>query len=707
MGPPPQLINRRRAVPPSTFTFQSMRRARRRCWLAWVALGWLAVHPRLVLAQALPADPATLLTLEQPGLIRQSIYHREILVDPTCKQTLASALAADWSAASDQQWPDALQGCYWLRERIRTPDTLAPILAETGYHSHSELWMMLGDSVVARHTMGNELPLKRRANPVIWVSAYRNTTPLCLRESSLSLKPATTYTIVYRARDPYGASVFGKNAPLRLSFYDAGEMQAASVFHQKASYALAGSLLALLLYHLLQLFVYKSRVNAVFCALLASVLAYVSYENFLLHDLFRGRVFRESVLIVFGELSQVLMFLLTRVILVQKLPGTRAIRVLDVLMVAKLAEMVVWLGCFQLRYAGVEALTPWMSVLPDVFRLSTIACLLIYFGTVALLAFRIRGWATRAILFGNVALTLSVVVYVMQAFLHDYTDFAVVQLFLDAVDPILNYCVEIGIVAMSLCFSLSVAILTKERERDLEQRFVQQLADTEMSALRAQMNPHFLFNGLNSIKLFVIQNRPEEASLYLSKFAGLIRLVLENSKSSLIPLERELEALRLYLELEALRFEGKFSYRIDVDEEVAAELVQVPPTLLQPYVENAIWHGLLQRDAPGGHVAIRIETLGAHRTRFVIEDNGIGRAAALAVKSRSATTHKSLGLKITTDRLRLLRERYGLHAEVLIDDLHESGRPTGTRVTIQLQHIPPEEAKQMRRLPAKPAGSSP
>lgn len=638
----------------------------------------------------------TTIQLADGLLVGQSIYHSEILFDPDCEQTLAAALTQSWSTTTSDQWPDALEGCYWLRERIRLPDGSRDIVAGTGYHSYSDLWVMQGDSVVSHHVTGNELPLKQRANSSIWVSAYRNTVPL-------SLKPATDYTLVYRARDPYGSSIFGKNAPLRLSFYDAAALREASVFHQKASYALAGSLLALLLYHLLQLFVYKSRVNAVFCRLLASVLSYVCYENFLLHDLFPGRVFRESVLIVFGELSQVLLFLLTRVVFAEKSPGTRALRVLNVLIGAKVLEMLVWLGCFEMRYGGVEGLTPWLSVLPDVFRLSTIACLLVYFGTVALLAFRIRGLATRAILLGNVALTVAVIVYVAQAFLHDYTAFALVRVFMAIVDPILNYCVEIGIVAMSLCFSLSVAILTKERERDIEQRFVQQLADTEMSALRAQMNPHFLFNGLNSIKLFVIQNRPEEASVYLSKFAGLIRLILENSKESLIPLERELETLRLYLEMEQLRFETRFTYEVIVDEDIAEELVEVPPTLLQPYVENAIWHGLLHRPTPGGHVQVSVREAGERSYRLIVEDNGVGRAASAAMKSRSATTHKSLGLRITADRLRLLNERYGLHTEVLIEDLFDRGKAVGTRVTITLQHIPAAQAMKMRGLSAKPA----
>ncbi len=631
-------------------------------------------------AQPGTGPQVTELQLADPGLIRQAIYHREILEDPNCGQTLGTALASTWQPTRSNQWPDALNGCHWLRERVWLAGAPRDLVVGTGYHSFSDLYVLLGDSLVAHYAMGNELPLSERANPSIWVSAYRNTAPL-------ALDPDSVYMLVYRARNPYGANIFGKNAPLRLSFYGGSALAEAGEFHQKASYALAGSLLMLLLYHVLQLFVYRSGINAVFCGLLASLLVYISYENFLFHDLFRGEVFRESVLIVSGELCHVLLFLLTRVIFAEKAPGTKAILLLDVLMGAKFLEMVLWFGLFQARYAGYEQLTPWLTLMPDVFRLSTITCLLVYFGTVAWLAFRIRGWATRAILIGNAALTLSVIVYVVQAFLHDWADYAVVQLFMRLVDPLLNYCVEIGIVLMSLCFSLSVAILTKERERSIEQRYVRQLADTEMSALRAQMNPHFLFNGLNSIKRFVIQNEPAEAGVYLSKFAGLIRLVLENSKSSLIPLERELETLNLYMEMERLRFETQFTYAITVAEGIAPKEVDVPPTLLQPYVENAIWHGLLHRPLPGGHVGVRIEADGSQGYRFVVEDNGVGRAAAAEMRSRSATTRKSLGLKITADRLRLLHERYGLNTSVSIEDLFEGGAAAGTRVTITLQKI--------------------
>ena len=123
--------------------------------------------------------------------------------------------------------------------------------------------------------------------------------------------------------------------------------------------------------------------------------------------------------------------------------------------------------------------------------------------------------------------------------------------------------------------------------------FKHRTTELEMQALRAQMNPHFIFNSLNSINMFILENNKLQASEYLSKFSRLIRLILQNSQEAFIPLESELEALQLYLELESLRFENKFEYKIAVDDDVDTTVLKVPPLIIQPYAENAIWHGLM------------------------------------------------------------------------------------------------------------------
>ncbi len=153
------------------------------------------------------------------------------------------------------------------------------------------------------------------------------------------------------------------------------------------------------------------------------------------------------------------------------------------------------------------------------------------------------------------------------------------------------------------------------RERELE----------KMQALRAQMNPHFIFNCLSSINNFVLKNETEAASDYLTKFSRLIRTVLNNSKRSFIPLEDELEMVRLYLEMESLRFKGSFTYRIDRDEKIEPSTIFIPPLLIQPFVENAIWHGLLHKADPGGRLDISVK-VEKNILICIIEDNGVGRS---------------------------------------------------------------------------------
>ncbi len=210
------------------------------------------------------------------------------------------------------------------------------------------------------------------------------------------------------------------------------------------------------------------------------------------------------------------------------------------------------------------------------------------------------------------------------------------------------------------------------------------LAEAEMAALRAQMNPHFIFNSLNSIDYYIIKQDQETASDYLNRFSRLIRLVLQNSKSDKVPLKNDLEAVQLYIELESLRFSKKFEYDISIDPNIDLENTIIPPMLIQPYVENAIWHGLMQQKDKTGflHLSLHLEK------DFLIcqvKDNGIGRAAAMALKSKSGSQRKSFGMKITKDRLQMLNTMAKAKAEVLITDLKNiDGSPAGTRVDLKI-----------------------
>ena len=212
----------------------------------------------------------------------------------------------------------------------------------------------------------------------------------------------------------------------------------------------------------------------------------------------------------------------------------------------------------------------------------------------------------------------------------------------------------------------------------------QKSSELEMLALRAQMNPHFIFNSLNSINLFILENNRLQASEYLSKFSKLIRLILQNSQEAYIPLEKELEALQLYMELESLRFENKFDYTISVADDIDATVMKVPPLIIQPFVENAIWHGLLHKKE-NGHLEIAAYTNG-QVLYYKITDNGIGRKKAGELKSKSAEKQKSMGMSITADRIALLK-RQGQTSIIISDLVLGDGSPGGTEVLIELPVI--------------------
>lgn len=222
-----------------------------------------------------------------------------------------------------------------------------------------------------------------------------------------------------------------------------------------------------------------------------------------------------------------------------------------------------------------------------------------------------------------------------------------------------------------------------KKQEQLKTEFNERLAKVEMTALRAQMNPHFVFNCLNSINRFILVNQPDAASAYLTKFSRLIRLILDNSRTENVALDKEVDALRLYIEMEALRFNNRFTYTLTIDADVALEHIEVPPMLLQPYIENAIWHGLMHLEGTGKltiHIFNKGNALGV-----VIEDNGVGRAKAAELKSKSATEQKSHGLKITATRIDIINQLYNTKNEVFITDLFdENGKSCGTRVELLL-----------------------
>ncbi len=217
--------------------------------------------------------------------------------------------------------------------------------------------------------------------------------------------------------------------------------------------------------------------------------------------------------------------------------------------------------------------------------------------------------------------------------------------------------------------------------KQLQEALKEDLDHYMQLALRKQMNPHFIFNALNSIQSFVLQNDKLKANIYLSKFAGLMRKVLENSQHQLITFEKELEVLKLYIELEEQRFDNKFNCIWDIENDLDLTEYKIPPLIMQPYVENAIWHGLLHKEGE------KVLTIGITKNEThitcTIQDNGIGREATMAMNKEKEKNHESLGTKITQKRMDLLNSLNKIGMTVQYFDLKDqNGLASGTKVEL-------------------------
>jgi tetratricopeptide (TPR) repeat protein len=200
-----------------------------------------------------------------------------------------------------------------------------------------------------------------------------------------------------------------------------------------------------------------------------------------------------------------------------------------------------------------------------------------------------------------------------------------------------------------------------------------------LKSLRSQMNPHFIFNALNSVNHFIAEQDERTANKFLSEFSQLMRLVLEHSQEDFISLSKEQEILTLYLKLEHYRFRDKFDYEIEIDEAINAEAIEVPPMLIQPYIENAVWHGLRYKEEKGKLLLNFKRENGALLIEVI--DNGIGRKKSTELKTENQRKHHSTGLKNIQERLSILNKVYKSNYKVTITDINES---EGTSVKIYL-----------------------
>lgn len=240
----------------------------------------------------------------------------------------------------------------------------------------------------------------------------------------------------------------------------------------------------------------------------------------------------------------------------------------------------------------------------------------------------------------------------------------------------------LAIALAGFLFMLIVGGFFYIRHRNLQAN--RQTLQLELRSLRSQMNPHFIFNSLSSIHRYIWSNNQEEASDYLTKFSKLMRMILDNSQHTFIPLNKELESLRLYLDLEVMRCNNIFDYSIKVAGNINEEEVLIPPMIIQPYVENAIWHGLVHRKEKG-QLDISV-TLSGRVLEVIVTDNGIGRKMAMEIKEKKNRIHHSMGMKVTEGRIALIRKINNTKdANVEVLDLQDNGgRATGTQVKIVL-----------------------
>lgn len=229
-------------------------------------------------------------------------------------------------------------------------------------------------------------------------------------------------------------------------------------------------------------------------------------------------------------------------------------------------------------------------------------------------------------------------------------------------------------------FRARIYFIKKEAKRRTLMQ--QRMAQLEMKALRAQMNPHFIFNALNSIQTFMMKSETEQALAYLNRFARLIRSVLDHSQLNTIPISKEVNMLENYIELEKLRFADQFDYKITIDPAIDADFTEILTMIIQPFIENAIWHGLLHKKEEQGKLLLTFTKM-QDRILCTVEDNGIGRERSAALKQLSGYTHASRGLQITRDRLSLYNSRFNVAASFDIEDLFDAeGQPCGTRVNL-------------------------
>ncbi|MFT3979526.1 MAG: histidine kinase [Ferruginibacter sp.] len=240
----------------------------------------------------------------------------------------------------------------------------------------------------------------------------------------------------------------------------------------------------------------------------------------------------------------------------------------------------------------------------------------------------------------------------------------------------------------ALCADSLEKIRTAEEARQKEQHLAllrEKLAASQLTALRTQMNPHFIFNALNSVQQYILEGDVDKANRYLTKFSRLQREILQHCDQHFITLEKEMEMLRLYLEFEQLRFDENFRYEMNIPADIDSSEIKIPPMLLQPFVENAIWHGLMPKQGKK-ELYIGFALKGEDELECTIADNGIGIEASARLQQQSnKKRHDSKGMSLVNGRLAILEQQYNHPFRLSMSDrINGNGEPEGTCIKLQI-----------------------
>lgn len=306
------------------------------------------------------------------------------------------------------------------------------------------------------------------------------------------------------------------------------------------------------------------------------------------------------------------------------------------------------------------------------FIISRIPLILIYIGILAITSRKVKSSMVKYVLVSNgILIIFGLIAWLKAGFLNHQVWYGIFNHL---------FTLPFAILLEIIVFALAIAKKIGD-ERQAKNALEKKAIEVEMMALRSQMNPHFVFNSLNTVRYFVLSDQKEKAKSYLSNFSKLLRTILTYSKENTISLSNELGAIKLYLEVESGRFESNFFYSIQVDDEIDLDAVMIPPLLLQPFIENAIIHGLRNSEKKEKILDIKVIQTNESTIQIYINDNGIGRSKANQLQHNQDTLHKSFGTAITNQRIELFNQSYANKIKVTTTDL---ANESGTQVLIQI-----------------------